>query len=137
MKDIDKELSTILRKVVLFDEEDKLETELIENIKELFKESVPAETLVMPKTELSLADTQWLIQNIDKAINSAKQAGQVEPEVMLKLADILQILDDEEYTVSVHSNDTIDDKISESIANTAIIDFKKQLKQELLSKFSA
>ncbi len=49
MKDIDKELSTILRKVVLFDEEDKLETELIENIKELFKESVPAETLVMPK----------------------------------------------------------------------------------------
>jgi len=46
MKDIDKELSTILRKVVLFDEEDKLETELIENIKELFKESVPAETLV-------------------------------------------------------------------------------------------
>lgn len=64
-------------------------------------------------------------------------AGQVEPEVMVKLADILQILDDEEYTVSVHSNDTIDDKISESIANTAIIDFKKQLKQELLSKFSA
>ena len=61
----------------------------------------------------------------------------VEPEVMLKLADILQILDDEEYTISVHSNDTIDDKISESIANTAIIDFKKQLKQELLSKFSA
>lgn len=31
--------------------------------------------------ELSLADTQWLIQNIDKAINSTKQAGQVEPEV--------------------------------------------------------
>lgn len=87
--------------------------------------------------ELSLADTQWLIQNIDKAINSTKQAGQVEPEVMVKLADILQILDDEEYTVSVHSNDTVDDKISESIANTAIIDFKKQLKQELLSKFSA
>lgn len=51
MKDIDKELSTILRKVVLFDEEDKLETDLIENIKELFKESVPAETLVMPKTD--------------------------------------------------------------------------------------
>ncbi len=66
-----------------------------------------------------------------------KKVSQVEPEVMLKLADILQILDDEEYTVSVHSNDTIDDKISESIANTAIIDFKKQLKQELLSKFSA
>jgi len=58
MKDIDKELSTILRKVVLFDEEDKLETELIENIKELFKESVPAETLVMPKTcELKLPMT--------------------------------------------------------------------------------
>ena len=66
-----------------------------------------------------------------------KKVSQVEPEVMLKLADILQILDDEEYTVSVHSNDTIDDKISESIANTAIIDFKKQLKQELLSKISA
>jgi len=33
--------------------------------------------------ELSLADTQWLIQNIDKAINSTKQAGQVEPEVIL------------------------------------------------------
>ena len=66
-----------------------------------------------------------------------KKVSQVEPEVMLKLADILQILDDEEYTVSVHSNDTIDDKISESIANTAIIDFKKQLKQELLSQNSA
>ena len=37
MKDIDKELSTILRKVVLFDGKDKLETELIANIKELFK----------------------------------------------------------------------------------------------------
>lgn len=61
----------------------------------------------------------------------------VEADVMVKLADILQILDDEEYTVSVHSNDTVDDKISESIANTAIVDFKKQLKQELLSKFSA
>lgn len=49
MKDIDKELSTILRKVVLFDEKDKLETELIENIKELFKESVPLDGTVMPK----------------------------------------------------------------------------------------
>ena len=46
MKDIDKELSTILRKVVLFDEKDKLETELIANIKELFKESVPLDEQV-------------------------------------------------------------------------------------------
>lgn len=75
---------------------------------------------------------------IEKLIKDyeAQQQVKVEPEVMVKLADILQILDDEEYAVSVHSNDTIDDKISESIANTAIIDFKKQLKQELLSKFS-
>lgn len=54
MKDINKELSTILRKVVLFDEKDKLETELIENIKELFKDSVPLDGLVMPK----IADLQ-------------------------------------------------------------------------------
>lgn len=77
------------------------------------------------------------IITMNQLIEVRKGAGQVEPEVKVKLADILQILDDEEYTVSVHSNDTIDDKISESIANTAIIDFKKQLKQELLSKFSA
>ena len=43
MKDIDKELSTILRKVVLFDEKDKLETELIANIKELFVADDPEE----------------------------------------------------------------------------------------------
>lgn len=75
----------------------------------------------------------WITTKIEQA---GKQVS-VEPVVMVKLADILQILDDEEYTVSVYSNDTVDDKISESIANTAIIDFKKQLKQELLSKFSA
>jgi len=51
--------------------------------------------------------------------------------------DILKVLDDEEYTVSVFSNDTVDDKISESIANTAVIDFKKQLKEKLVSKFSS
>ena len=79
-----------------------------------------------------------LIRDLLKSFElTPKKANPVENRVMLKLADILQMLDDEEYTVSVHSNDTIDDKISESIANTAIIDFKKQLKQELLSKFSA
>lgn len=61
----------------------------------------------------------------------------VEAEVMVKLADILKVLDDEEYTVSVFSNDTVDDKIAESIGNNAVIDFKKQLREELLSKFSA
>lgn len=74
---------------------------------------------------------------IRSAIYHLENSIPMDAEVKVKLADILQILDDEEYTVSVHSNDTIDDKISESIANTAIIDFKKQLKQELLSKFSA
>jgi len=66
-----------------------------------------------------------------------KLASQFEPLVSLKLVDILKVLDDEEYTVSVFSNDTVDDKISESIANTAVIDFKKQLKEKLVSKFSS
>src|SRR3990167_6590518 len=60
-------------------------------------------------------------------------SSQLEPLVSLKLADILKVLNDEEYTVSVFSNDTVDDKISESIANTAVIDFKKQLRNELIS----
>ena len=64
-------------------------------------------------------------------------SSQLEPLVSLKLADILKVLNDVEYTVSVFSNDTVDDKISESIANTAVIDFKKQLRNELISKFSS
>ena len=40
-------------------------------------------------------------------------------------------------TVAVLGNDEIDSKITESIANNAIIDFKKQLTKELLSKFSS
>lgn len=76
-------------------------------------------------------------ENFKAALDEYHKSFPVELPVMVKLADILQILDDEEYTVSVYSNDTVDDKISESIANTAVIDFKRQLKEELLSKFSA
>ena len=52
-------------------------------------------------------------------------------EVVVKLADILKLLDDEEYTISVFGNYPIDDKIAESIRNRAIINFKQQLKEEL------
>lgn len=61
----------------------------------------------------------------------------LEKLVSLKLADILKVLDDEEFTVSVFGTDTVDNKIAESIANNAIIDFKKQLTKELVSKFSS
>ena len=37
--------------------------------------------------ELSLADTQWLIQNIDKAINEAKNSSQPEPPDPQKIAE--------------------------------------------------
>ena len=84
----------------------------------------------------------WSVRNkvgepkeTDKIEQTEKQV-KVESELKVKLADILKILDDEEYTVSVFSKDKVDDKISESIANTAIIDFKKQLRAELISKFS-
>lgn len=90
---------------------------------------------IKKRKDIIMSELELKIEKLIKDYE-AQQQVKVEPEVMVKLADILQILDDEEYAVSVHSNDTIDDKISESIANTAIIDFKKQLKQELLSKFS-
>lgn len=85
----------------------------------------------------SVIDEKRFLEAMEEYKNQFQQQVSVEPVVMQKIADILKVLDDEEYTVSVFSNDKVDDKISESIANTAIIDFKKQLKAELISKFSA
>jgi hypothetical protein len=42
--------------------------------------------------ELSLADTQWLIKNIDDAIREAQRQVSVEPEVKVQIAEIIDKL---------------------------------------------
>lgn len=74
MENINKELSTILRRVILFDENDKLETELIEEIKEFFKKSVPAETLVSQLSEPMSG--QWI--DVNELLPQYKDSGKAD-----------------------------------------------------------
>ena len=82
------------------------------------------------------ADKKELKARVSELDEIKKIVSRVEAKVIVKLADILKVLDDEEYTISVFGNCPIDDKIAESIGNNAIINFKQQLKEELISKFS-